>query len=134
MADNPLVAAVLFGFDRDHLYLRLEPSDARLHDFAGALLDVEIAVGERRIDLRARDGRLIQSASDGERKDGHVAHRKTLELQVPLAFLGVRAGDRLSIVLRLVDAAGAPLGRYPADGAIRVSVPGDEFEAENWSA
>ena len=54
---------------------------------------------------------------------------------MPFALLGAQADDKLLLTIRLFDAASdAPLGRYPADGAITVIVPGDGFEAEHWSA
>jgi hypothetical protein len=133
MADNPLVAAIRFGFDRTTLYLRLEPSEARASELAAVRLDLELAVGETRTVVHARGDELVVEGVES-RRGGHVVQRRTLELAAPLTLIGARAGDRLSLVLRLLDDVGAPLGRYPADGAIRVIVPGDEFEAENWSA
>src|SRR5262249_33292056 len=51
MADTPLVATILFGFDRERLFLRLEPSDGRAAELMGARLEVEMAVGARRLRL-----------------------------------------------------------------------------------
>jgi alpha-amylase/alpha-mannosidase (GH57 family) len=133
MADNPLVTMIRFGFDRVTLYLRLEPSDARATELMSATVDLEISVGEARVLWHLGGDELVREGAETEH-GGQVARRRTLELAAPLVLLGARAGDRLSLVVRVRDDKGAPLGRYPADGAIRVTVPGDEFEAENWSA
>jgi alpha-amylase/alpha-mannosidase (GH57 family) len=129
MADNPLVATLLFGFDRANFYLRLEPSPSRAHELSSATVTLEIAAGERRIVART----VADEVAVDEKRGGRVAHKKTLELAAPLSLLGVAAGEKLALVVRL-DGNDAPLGRYPAAGAIAVTVPGDEFEAENWSA
>ncbi|HSN33529.1 MAG TPA: hypothetical protein VLU41_12655 [Ideonella sp.] len=130
MADSPLVAAVLFGFDRKTLYLRLEPSDGRAAELAAARLDVDLRLGDRSVPLSstAAGGLVV----DGTRA-GSSAHGRTVELAAPFATLGAKAHDKLLVTLRLFS-GDAPLARYPADGAIAVTVPGDAFEAENWSA
>ena len=131
MADTPLVAAVLFGFDRKTLYLRLEPADGRAAELAAARLEVEVAVGPRTVALSSTAGALtIDGARAGQ---GASAHGRTVELAAPFASLGAQPGDRLLLTLRLF-AGDAPLARYPADGALALTVPGDGFEAENWSA
>lgn len=138
MADTPLVAAVLFGFDAANLYLRLEPSDGLAATVLGARVEVEVAAGARRFRLVGGDALDVQEPDgDGWRSvgGGTIGRARALELAVPFARLGAAAGDRLSLTFRLVDpAGGAVLGRYPADGALTLTVPGDAFEAENWSA
>ncbi|MGZ3427508.1 MAG: hypothetical protein ACXVCV_12705, partial [Polyangia bacterium] len=134
MADTPLVAVVLFGFDRKTLYLRLEPADGRAAELAAARLEVEVVgagEGGRRVALSSAAGVLtIDGASAGA---GASAHGRTVELAAAFAQLGAKPGDRLLLTLRLF-AGDAPLARYPADGALQLTVPGDGFEAENWSA
>ncbi|HEX9103152.1 MAG TPA: hypothetical protein VF997_13165, partial [Polyangia bacterium] len=129
MADSPLVAAVLFGFDRQTLFLRLEPADGRAAELAAARLEIEVRVGERRVVLTSTPAGLML---DGARA-GSSAHGRTVEVAAPFAKLGAKAGDQLLVTLRLFD-GDAALARYPADGTIAVTVPGDGFEAENWSA
>jgi len=132
MADTPLVAAVLFGFDRKTLYLRLEPADGRAAELAAARLEVDVALpsqGDRHVLVASSPSGL---SVDGRREGGSV-HGRTLELAVPFSAFGARADDRLLLTLRLF-AGDAPLARYPADGALALTVPGDGFEAENWSA
>jgi alpha-amylase/alpha-mannosidase (GH57 family) len=140
MADTPMVATILFGFDRQQLYLRLEPQEGRAPELAAARLEVEIAVDARRLLLTCDGERVrIDERADSEWRQrdqaGPAARGRVLELAVPFARLGVDAGARLALTFRLVDAAsGAPLARYPVDAALWLTVPGDAFEAENWSA
>jgi alpha-amylase/alpha-mannosidase (GH57 family) len=129
MADSPRVAAILFGFDRKTLYVRLEPSEGRAPELAAARLELDVRIGDRRLALSSTAAGVVL---DGARA-GTSAHGRTVEVGTPFSTLGARAGDTLFLTLRLYDGA-APLGRYPADGAIAVTVPGDGFEAENWSA
>jgi hypothetical protein len=131
MADTPLVAAILFGFDPTTLFLRLEPSEGRAAELAAARVEVDLAAGDRHVVLRS----TAEGLRIDEKPGGESAHGRTVELAAPFARLGVRSGDRLTLTVRLFAAdSQAPLGRYPADGALTLSVPGDGFEAENWSA
>jgi hypothetical protein len=126
---------VLFGFDRKTLFLRLEPADGRAAELAGARLEVDIAIpgqGDRHVAVGSRSDGVV--TVDGARA-GTSVHGRTLELALPLSSIGVVANERLLLTLRLFAAEGdAPLARYPADGGLAVTVPGDGFEAENWSA
>jgi alpha-amylase/alpha-mannosidase (GH57 family) len=129
MADTPLVAVILFGFDKKTLYLRLEPADGRAAELAEARVEVEVAIGQRRVVLSSTAGTLTVDGARG----GSSVHGRTVELATPFSSLGAQPNDRLLITVRLFGGE-APLARYPADGALALTVPGDGFEAENWSA
>ena len=138
MAETPLCAAILFGFDRGNLYLRLEPFEGQAAALLAARLEIEIAAGTRRLRL-VGDETLDVAEPDGHGwrviGSGTLGRTRALEAAVSLGRLGAQPGDRLALTFLLVDkAGGAPLARYPAGGALTVTVPGDEFEAENWSA
>jgi alpha-amylase/alpha-mannosidase (GH57 family) len=129
MADSPLVADLLIGFDPSTLYLKLEPSEGRAAELAAARVEVEVTVGDKRVLLRStRDGLAVD-----ERPAGKNAHASAVEIAVPFALLGAKPKDRLALAFRLHDEH-TVLARYPADGALTITVPGDEFEAEHWSA
>jgi len=139
MADTPLCAVIRFGFDRSTLFVRLEPSEGRTAELAAARVVVEIAAGARRLRLRGDGAALTVEEAEGDawlaRGDGEMARGRTVEMAAPFALLGVQPGERLSLTFRLFAAdSDAPLARYPADGALTLTVPGDGFEAENWSA
>jgi alpha-amylase/alpha-mannosidase (GH57 family) len=142
MAESPLCATLLFGFDREQLYLRVDPAEGRSSELAAAVLEVEIGAGARRLLIRAeastanpsslseRDGDLWRPLGAG----GPVARGERIELAVPFERLALQPGERVTLTFRLFDANGTPLARYPSDSSIQVTVPGDAFEAENWSA
>ena len=85
--------------------------------------------------------RVVLSSATGERHDRRRrraaaprVHGRTVELAAPFASLG-RAARRSTAARPCASSRGdAPLARYPADGALALTVPGDGFEAENWSA
>lgn len=138
MADTPLCAAILFGFDRANLYLRLEPSEGQAAALLGARLEVDIAAGARRLRLVGADALAVEEETDAGWRtigSGALGRARALEAAVSLGRLGLQPGDRLALTFRLFDrTGGAPLARYPAGPALALTVPGDEFEAENWSA
>ena len=117
MADSPLVAAVLFGFDRKTLYLRLEPADGRAAELAAARLELDVATSPRVTGTsrsrRRGDGALIRR----RRARGASVHGRTLELALPLVIARRRSPTSAALTLRLF-AGDAPLARYPADGGL----------------
>jgi len=124
------VATVLFGFDRKTLYLRLEPADGRAAELAAARLELDLGINDRRVTVTSTANHGV---TIGGARAGTSAHGRTLELAMPFTAVVANAGDKLLLTLRLF-AGDAPLARYPADGALALTVPGDGFEAENWSA
>jgi hypothetical protein len=56
-----------------------------------------------------------------------------VELRVPLAELGLEAGNQISLFVELF-ARGQSLDRTPAEGTIDLRVPSADFEAWNWQA
>ena len=117
------------------LYLRLEPADGRAAELAAARVEVE----RRRSPVRRPARRAVV---DG----GHAHRRRRAPAPAPAPTAAPSSSPRPSRSLgRQGPAIGclspsgcspatAPLARYPADGALQLTVPGDEFEAENWSA
>jgi alpha-amylase/alpha-mannosidase (GH57 family) len=145
MAETPLVERIHLGFDREKLYVRVDPSqDASLD---GTLLDIELEHHGRRQRLRLpvtpKNGgsphwTLAEKMPEGEywRELGSGGPAEVLRswvaLSTPFARLDVTPGDKLRVAVRLSRGEVA-LARYPTDGWLEVSVPDDAFEAENWS-
>jgi alpha-amylase/alpha-mannosidase (GH57 family) len=137
MAESPLVEAIHFGFDRRMFYLRVDPAAARAAELEGATLELEIEVGDRRLRVRSqgRGWQLDQMEGPGWRPLGNGepgVFGRSLELALPLERLGLEPRAAGSFSLRLYREA-VPLGRYPADGFLPITVPDDDFEASNWS-
>jgi len=114
------LAALYFGFDPDHLYLRIdfrEPARALLQR---AVLRVEIytSQGEWRGEVSA------------DRPSPSWAIADIVEMAVSLSELKLGAGESFDLVLVLRD--DSLLERYPPSGTLRLRVPGREFEMEYW--
>ena len=146
MADSPMVERIHFGFDRDHLYLRIDPAPARVAELAAATLDVELTLEQRRLRLRlplkpgTQRWTLAESEGEAWREIGVGSPARigssqpiSIELGAPFAQLGLAPGAKLGMSFRLL-AGDVALARYPADGSLPLTVPDDAFEAENWSA
>jgi alpha-amylase/alpha-mannosidase (GH57 family) len=138
MAEEPLLARVRFGFDRKRLSLRLEPTPPRADVVAAASVEAELVVEGRRFRVQLDQGpRWRVDEADGESwvsrgEGGPAARGAVIDLAVPWASLGAAPGARVQLVLRLTRGA-LVLGRYPAEGAIELTVPDDDFEADHWS-
>jgi hypothetical protein len=57
-----------------------------------------------------------------------------LELAIPLADLGVTAGDAVVFFVAVYDGAGNELERHPPNRPIDVEVPDAAFGARQWTA
>jgi hypothetical protein len=143
-----LLSEVRFGFDRSHLYLRLDAQRpvrellAEGHEFALKFLQP----GDVRISLRAApDGGIapvlrrrvepseewLVSPAVGIR----VASGTVLELAVPLTL--VRTTDEartISFFVAVQDRHGVEVERHPAHRPIEGAIPDERFEAMNWTA
>jgi alpha-amylase/alpha-mannosidase (GH57 family) len=141
MADTPLVERIHVGFDRERLYLRVDPSPGVSLD--GTLLDVELEHAARRRRVRvavtraSREWVLAEKMPEGEywRELGSGGTTEALSswiaLAVPFARLDLSPGDRVQLALRLSRGEVA-LARYPSDGWLNLTLPDESFEAENW--
>jgi alpha-amylase/alpha-mannosidase (GH57 family) len=140
MATVPLVERLRFGGDRQRLYLRLELAPSRSAEADDAVVELLVR-GERLRRVRAEPRKTLIDAATDENAEWtaqpvagvEVARsRRTIELGLSLSALGLAAGARASLTVRLCRAA-VVLAQLPESGGLPVSVPGDEFEAENWS-
>jgi hypothetical protein len=141
-----LVTLVRFGFDRERLYVRLDARrpmvDLLAEDYEFSL---KFLTPERlRFSVRQQVGRLTglfwDRAMDAPRWTvrgpgrAALAAGTILELAVPLADLGVVAGDAVVFFVAVYDAGGNEIERHPANRPIDVEVPDAAFEARQWTA
>ena len=139
---QPLTTQLLFGFDPERLYLRLD-----FRRRAGDLLraaEVQIAFLTPP-DLRVRVGgngggitASVERRTTGGWQPGpeggvDVAARQILELAIPFHTLGLVAGARLELFVS-VHHQGVEVERYPAHRPLDIDVPSQDFEAHNWTA
>lgn len=135
-----LFTAIRYGFDLDHLYLRLDPGQSLLSQKAALRIEcwLQTPGGSYRLEIslsspdhyvlarRIEDGRW-QEISRSER----VAWEQVMELAVPFKELHVEEGQPLQMTL-LVYSSGLEVARYPRHQPVALTVPGSEFEATVW--
>ena len=146
-----LVTRIHFGFDRERFFLRVDGAQRVVDLLAGGRelsLQFVVPAGVR-FWVRQTVGRLSGAFWDRrptarerlgddwvERGPGGatVAAGSVLEIAVPLADLGVGAGERLAFFLTVHDQGGLELERHPEHRPIEVVTPDDLFEARAWRA
>jgi alpha-amylase/alpha-mannosidase (GH57 family) len=138
----PELRLVQFGFDRTHLYVRIDGVRRMLDLLAdGCELSltflqpaaVRFAVGQEL-------GRLAGGFWERDAgawtprgpRDATLAAGTILEIGLPLANLGVTGGE-VSFFVTLRD-RGMDVARHPGDRPIETVVPDARFEARNWTA
>jgi alpha-amylase/alpha-mannosidase (GH57 family) len=125
-----------YGFDEERLYLRLDPAEAPAR--AAEVADrVRVAMAGPRAQLRA-DFDLVPDGTlrPGRREEGggdlgRGAFLQILELEIPFAEVGLRAGDEIAIAVE-VTRGPVELERLPRSGYLTVVVPGPDFERVHW--
>ena len=135
-----LFTAIRYGFDLEHLYVRLDPDTTLETDTADLRIDcwLQTPAHSYRLELslsspdhyvvcRRCDDGTWQQVSRSER----VAWDDVIELAVPFKELHIEPGHRLNLTL-LVQGNGLEIGRYPRHEAVTITVPGPEFEATVW--
>ena len=138
------VSLIHFGFDAERLYVRIDTASRALDLLAGGQelsLKFVVPAGVR-FSVRQGDGRLTGSFWDrrdaeplwAERGPGgaSVAAGTILELSIPLADLGLTAGDPLGFFVAIYDSHGAELERHPAHQPIELTAPDALFDARHW--
>jgi len=141
-----VLTLVQFGFDRTHLYVRIDgrrPLADLLADGTevvlkfiqpeGARLSVRADGGRVTWQFAARDDAAYEPHAEG-RRGSMAAAGRVLELAVPVSDLGLAAGDRVAFFVALADANGSEIERHPAHRPIEVDVPDAQFAARNWTA
>lgn len=146
-----LVAQLLFGFSLEELFLRLDPdpqvggehpdrvelvfSRPRAHGGPAGGAPRPEQAGEpdqRRLAFRCRPGAPPEPVLDeAGARCGTAQCGAILELSVGLAGLGLAAGDRVQLSVRLLR-DGGELERLPRTGGLWLTVPGSGFEMAHW--
>jgi alpha-amylase/alpha-mannosidase (GH57 family) len=141
-----LLRAILFGFDQDRLYVRLD-GHRPLFDLlaSGCRFSVKFlsppavqfsvahdpAAGVAGLFWRriGDDGHWIARGTRGSR----VAAGEVLEISLPLIELG-DPGAEVAFFVAVQGDGGVEIERHPGVGPVRLEVPDAAFEARQWSA
>ncbi len=134
-----LLATVHFGFNRDYLFLRIDPK-VPFDEFGE---DAEFSIfisqpAETRINCPVKGehikGVLYEKAGDDWKETGEVADaavRDIFEIGVPFRSLGAAEKDEVHLFVSLTR-KGEEIERCPWRGYIKVIVPTENFEAMMW--
>lgn len=137
-----LFAAIFFGFDREHLYLRLDPDDRSQTRQEQCAVDLSISCGVQQYRLScslAPTGvrSFVASRADDTggflelRRYDTIARGKILELAVPFKDLDIAIGDEVRLVLTVSENQ-LEVARYPHHNPVTFQRPGDDFESAMW--
>jgi len=135
-----LFTAIRYGFDLDHLYLRLDPGQSLLSQKAALRIECWLQTpGESyrlEISLSSPDHYVLARRSEDGRwqeisRSERVAWEQVMELALPFKELHVEEGQPLQMTL-LVYSSGLEMARYPRHQPVALAVPGSEFEATVW--
>jgi hypothetical protein len=131
-----LLRLVHFGFDRDHLYVRLDTA-SRIVDLLAAGWDFSLKFlppHGAQLSIHYRDGHLTHAWNDGGQERATIAAGTVLEVGLPFRALGAAIGAPVSFFVTIADPTGAQVERHPSQRPIEIVVPDEGFEARNWSA
>jgi alpha-amylase/alpha-mannosidase (GH57 family) len=133
-------SAICYGFDLEHLYLRLDPGPALLNQKNDLRIECRIQTPAHKyrmeISFSSPDQYVLaQHGEDGGwREISHserMAWDQVMELALPFKELHMEEGQTLHITL-LVQDNGLELARYPRHQPVVLTIPGPEFEATVW--
>ena len=134
-ASHRQFSMLLFGYDRKHLYLRLDPQE-HLPSLIGACgyLDIRLTSQEEwlaRLDPLRQTLTLQRPGEEAVVAEGQGACDQIVEMAIPLAPLELAAGNTLTLSIHLlVD--GEETARWPAEGPLTLNYRGEELEADEW--
>ena len=135
-----LFSAICFGFDLEHLFLRLDPATSLLSQKADLRIEYWLQTPVRSYRLEMSFASPDHYVLSERRDDGgwqevsrstRIAWHQVLELALPFKELQVEEGQILHMTL-IVRRDGLETARYPRHQPVALSVPGPEFEATVW--
>ncbi len=137
-----LFTAISFGFDRQHLYLRLDFDEQSKTRQEQCTADLYIGSGiqQYRLSFALTPGGvetflLARADESGSYREmgsyNTICRRKILELGIPFKDLEIDVGTELRLTLT-VSEHGMEIARYPHHSPAAFNRPGDDFEATMW--
>jgi len=144
LAKNTL-QAFYFGFDRDNLYLRLDPSEecvmqgaqdlhVRIHlcGQAERMLQFPLALGQNTVTGCEMTAPNDQGVWESVGKLDRVRVDDVAEIAIPFALLDVRPGQPLWFVVHIMKGE-ITEDRFPKNGRVLIHVPDENYNSINWS-
>jgi alpha-amylase/alpha-mannosidase (GH57 family) len=137
-----LFTAIVFGFDHERLYLRLDPDERSQTRQEQCTVHLHIGSGIQQYRLSfalAPTGTetflLARADEAGVYRDlgsyDTISRRKILELAVPFKDLDIAVGSELRLTITVSEQQ-MEIARYPHHNPVTFNRPGDEFDATMW--
>ncbi len=128
-------SVLLYGYDRENLYLRLDPEED-LASLLGPSGRLEVRLGvERNRTVRVSPGQGQLTLHDRETgkllAEGQTACGRIVEMAIPLAPLELRPGTPLALSIHLYKGDNET-ARWPAEGPLHLPYRGEELEVDDW--
>lgn len=133
-AGSAWIRDLYFGFDRQSFHLRVDfakpPGEThalRVEWFEPVAARFELAtlaLGEHQV------GRIGENGTSSPLSGARAYLDHLLEISIPTEVLGVRAGDRVSFLVQVLE-EGRPIETAPAD-AVRLEAPDESFDPSPW--
>ena len=137
-----LLTAIYFGWNLEHLFLRVDPDEQSAAWRPHMELEVHLKIPARRYRVSTslaspatQEYRLEKRTEDGPWQDlgpsRLISRRKVLELAIPVKDLGIESGQEVQLSIIVLE-GGLEVARYPHNQAATLTVPGPEFETTVW--
>jgi alpha-amylase/alpha-mannosidase (GH57 family) len=128
---NPIVKTLYFGFDHDHVFLRIDTKKDALTYFENNF-SLQVSLQSKQIlwqgGIYKKDQLLYL---DNFLTGAQGAAGKIIEIRVPFTILGIGSNDTLELKLEW-SFNGQPFQTIPAGDPVKIIVPDDKIYAANW--
>jgi alpha-amylase/alpha-mannosidase (GH57 family) len=126
-----LVQKLMYGFDKENLYIRLDASE-KFKDLKGLTVEIRLAEAGKAGSLKFHiDGRKMEFHNiDSYGID--FAAGDIFEAKIPFARLGHLTDTKEFKLLMFIIRDGQEVEKIPEKGVIMVQVPDEYFELYNW--
>ena len=125
---------MLFGYDADNLYFRLD-QPGLLQTLCGESGSFEIRLSGRqlfKLSFNFGNQSLTVLADNKKIAKGKGACRQVMELSAPLAALKLHPGELLNLSCHTLQGR-QENGRWPSEGSARICYRGSALDDDNWS-
>jgi len=133
-----LARDLYYGFDRERLHLRVDFAAGAPPGPAHGLRVDFIEPAQARVEvprLGPGESAVLRVESDGgvhEVTGAACCVETILELSIPFAALGLRSGQAVEMLVRILD-GGRPIETVPRGDAVRLTVPDESFDVSAWN-
>lgn len=114
------LSRLLFGFDRENIYLRVDFDRPASEALTACRLRIELYSAHQDVSIEVSPGQLQPEA----------ACQEIAEVKVPFQALGVTFGQPFDVILIIANKH--EIERFPQSGSVTLVVPREDLEVENW--